>query len=187
MIRVQGSFYERFIAAVALMIAFQGLSPAQITSPSGANSGAILSTSATPSLLEVQAALGLANRLSPPAMEPESCLAKKRSSVSSEPAGSASKWRYGIDVPGSKERFSGNGLYHAYMAEPVVIEKVYGKDEDRFILLAMPDREHPGDPFMRTSTAMTKEEITKLFQEQGMPDSEIERLIAQAGNARAER
>jgi len=66
------------------------------------------------------------------------------------------------------------------MAEPVVIEKVYGKNENRFMLLAMPDREHPGDPFMRTSTAMTKEEITKLLQQQGMRDGEIERLIAQA-------
>ncbi len=68
------------------------------------------------------------------------------------------------------------------MAELVVIEKVYGKDkdEDRFMLLAMPDREHPGNPFMRSSTAMTKEEITKLLQEQGTPNSEIERLIAQA-------
>jgi len=52
---------KRFIAAVALMIAFQRLSPAQITSPSGTNSGGILSTSVTPSLLAVQAALGLAS------------------------------------------------------------------------------------------------------------------------------
>jgi len=178
---------KRFIAAVALMIAFQGLSPAQITSPSGANSGGILSTSATPSLLAVQAALGLAIVYPRPQWSRSRAWRRSDRAYRASLQGQPARGGDGIDVPGGKERFSGNGLYHAYMAEPVVIEKVYGKDEDRFMLLAMPDREHPGDPFMRTSTAMTKEEITKLFQEQGMPDSEIERLIAQAGSARAER
>ncbi len=64
--------------------------------------------------------------------------------------------------------------------ENIAIQKVHWEGEDRFMLVSLPDRQQPRDPWMRTSAAMTKEEITKLFRDRGMPDGEIQRLITAA-------
>jgi DNA-binding cell septation regulator SpoVG len=79
-----------------------------------------------------------------------------------------------------KAVLTGTGRYHAVMSENISIQKVRWQDEDRFMLVAMPDRKKPNDPFMRTSEAMTKDAITKLFRDEGMPEEEIQRLIATA-------
>jgi len=57
---------------------------------------------------------------------------------------------------------------------------VHWEGEDRFMLVSLPDRQQPSDPWMRTSVAMTKEEIRKLFRDRGMPDGEIQLLITAA-------
>ncbi len=66
------------------------------------------------------------------------------------------------------------------MAENIAIQKVRWEDEDRFMLVSRPDRQYPSDPVMRTSDAMTKEEIIKLFRDRGLPESEIKRLLTAA-------